>query len=296
MADLAGLPATVGDALSVVRARLAAAGVPDAAVDARVLAQSAFGGDRALLLTRRTTAPPPDAWADLLAMSDRRARGEPVSRILGLREFWSLPFRITRDTLDPRPDTETVISVVLDRLGARQDPLTLVDLGTGTGCILLALLSELPEARGIGIDRSAGAASVARDNARALGLSGRSRFMVGDWVTAVSADSVDIVVSNPPYIPSGTIDGLQREVARYDPRAALDGGTDGLRAYRDLVPGAAKVLRPGGLAVFEVGADQADPVERLMKGAGFNNLQKRLDFSGIPRCVSGQKTVGLPED
>ena len=296
MDDLADAPATLGDALAVARSRLVAAGIPDAATDARVLAQCAFGGDRAYLLTHTSVAPPSRDWAALQAMVARRIQGEPVSRILGYREFWSLRLRITPDTLDPRPDTETVVGVVLDRVIRRDQPLKVLDLGTGTGCILLAVLSELPLARGIGIDRSAGAVAVAGQNAAALGVSDRCGFVVGDWATAIRPSSVDIVVSNPPYIPSQTIDGLQPEVARHDPRQALDGGPDGLSAYRDLAPQVSDVLRPGGLVVFEVGAGQADSVYRLMKGVGFNNLRRTLDFSGTQRCVSAQKTVGLPED
>ena len=296
MDSLADAPATLGDALAAARSRLAAAGVPDAATDARVLAQRAFSADRAYLLTHATVAAASRDWAALQAMVDRRIEGEPVSRILGYREFWSLRLRITPDTLDPRPDTETIVGVVLDRVARRDQPLTLVDLGTGTACILLALLSELPLARGIGIDRSSGAVAVAGENAATLGLSNRCGLVLGDWATAIRPSSVDVVVSNPPYIPSQTIDGLQPEVARYDPREALDGGADGLSAYRDLAPQIADILRPGGLAVFEVGAGQADPVCRLMKQVGFNNLRRTLDFSGTQRCVSGQKTVGLPED
>lgn len=290
------VPSTLGDALAAARSRLAAAGIPDAATDARVLAQSAFGGDRAFLLTGRTAAPPPHGWTVLQAMVDRRVNGEPVSRILGCREFWSLPLRITPDTLDPRPDTETVVQVALERIGGRDRPLTLLDLGTGSGCILLALLSELPRASGIGIDRSAGAVRVARGNAEALGLSDRCRFAVGDWASAIRPSSIDMAVCNPPYVRAGSIDHLQPEVAQHDPRNALDGGADGLAAYRELAPALAKVLRPGGLAVLEIGIGQADSVARLLKGVGFNNLCKNLDFSGTLRCVSGQKNVGLPED
>ena len=296
MGDAAGAPATLGEALAAARRRLAASGIADAAVDARVLAQAAFGADRTYLLTHREAVPTPDDWGALQAMVDRRTSGEPVSRILGYREFWSLRFRVTPDTLDPRPDSETLVRVVLDRVERRDRPLTLLDLGTGTGCLLIALLTELPSARGIGVDRSRGAAAVARANADALGIGGRTMFLVGDWAAAVAPSSVDVAVCNPPYVPTAAIDGLQREVARYDPRGALDGGGDGLDAYRAVVPGLARALRPGGLAAFEVGAGQAEPVTRLLNGGGFNNLQQNLDFSRTHRCVSGQKTVGLPED
>lgn len=296
MDDIADRPATLGQALDAARTRLAAAGIPDAAVDARVLAQAAFGGDRAHLLTHRHVAAPARALTALQAMVDRRTMGEPVSRILGQREFWSLRFQITPDTLDPRADTETVVRVALERLGDGDRPLTLLDLGTGTGCLMLALLSELPRARGIGVDRSLAAVSVARANAAALGLADRCAFLVGDWAGAVGASRVDVAVCNPPYVPSGSIAGLQREVAQFDPRSALDGGPDGLAAYRRLVPDLWNVLRPDGWAAFEVGIGQARSVERLMKSGGFNNLRKTLDLSGTLRCVSGQKTVGLPED
>ena len=163
----------------------------------------------------------------------RMVRGEPLSRILGWREFWGLDFALSPDTLDPRPESETMVEAVLARIGERAAPLTILDLGTGTGCLLLALLSEFPAASGIGIDLSAGAAATARRNAEALGLGHRARFAVGSWGSALSA-RFDVIVANPPYIARAALAGLAPEVVRYDPRLALDGGDDGLAAYRQI--------------------------------------------------------------
>jgi release factor glutamine methyltransferase len=219
----------------------------------------------------------------------RRLEREPISRILGRREFWSLDFRVTSATLDPRPDTETLIETVLQRVADPAAPRLLLDLGTGTGCILLALLSELPGAAGIGVDRSEAAARIAAANARTLGLADRACFIVDDWAEALGGIGFDIILSNPPYIPSAEIAGLEPEVRRHDPRLALDGGADGLDAYRRLLPAASRLLKPGGLAAFEVGFGQADAVARLYREAGFASVERQRDLGGIERIVSAHR-------
>jgi release factor glutamine methyltransferase len=211
-----------------------------------------------------------------------------MAQILGQREFWSLPFRVTPDTLDPRPDSEALVQAVLSRVADRQAELRLVDFGTGTGCLLLSLLHELPNASGIGVDLSPAALAVARHNARALGLAGRARFLEADWDASL-AGSFDIVVSNPPYIASEEIAALQPEVSRFEPRLALDGGPDGLTAYRRLLPAAARLLRAGGLAAFEIGFGQADSVTAIGRAAALRHLATELDLGSVPRVVLFQK-------
>jgi len=241
------------------------------------------------VLNRPDAPVPPAEAAAFAALLRRRLAGEPVSRIAGRREFWSLSFRLGSDTLDPRPDSETVAEAALAVLPERGAPWRLLDLGTGTGCLLLALLSERPAAFGIGLDRSPGAAATARDNARALGLAGRSAFVVGDWTAAI-AGAFDLIVSNPPYIESGAIAGLEPGVREHDPRAALDGGRDGLDAYRAIVRDAPRLLRPGGALALEIGEGQGPAISQLLDAAGLVIVLRRHDLSGIERCLVAKKT------
>ena len=275
---------TLRDALAAATRRLAEAGIPEARLDARLLLQHRLGlrrEDVFLQADRPLTAEEAAGYEALLA---RRLAREPVSRILGEREFWSLPFRLSPDTLDPRPDTETLVEAVLDRVPVRVAPLRLLDLGTGSGCILLALLHELPNAAGLGVDRAPGAARTARENAGRLGLAGRAGFAVSDWATAVRGP-FDIVVSNPPYIPAADIAALAPEVRRHDPALALAGGADGLDPYRLLAREMPRLLRAGGTAAFEVGIGQDRDVAALLAASGLEVLEVRRDLGGIGRCV-----------
>jgi release factor glutamine methyltransferase len=279
---------TIGDLLKDAAARLAAAGLEDAQREARLLMTEATGPDRAALFMQPERQLEPAVTARFHTLVARRARREPMAHILGRREFWSLTFKVTAATLDPRPDSETLVQAVLDRIGEREAALRLVDFGTGTGCLLLALLHELPNAKGLGVDASEEALTVARENAATLGLTSRTTFHRSDWDEAVDP-AFDLLVSNPPYIPSREIDGLQPEVARYEPRAALDGGADGLLAYRRLGPAAARLLEPEGLAAFEVGIGQSDSVIRIMQAAGLRHIATAGDLAGIQRCVLFRK-------
>ena len=209
---------------------------------------------------------------------------EPLSRILGRREFWGLEFGLSPDTLDPRPETETVVEAVLRRLPDRKAPFNFLDLGTGTGCILLALLSEFPAATGLGLDIASNASMTACRNAAALGLAGRAHFLVGDWGRAVSG-RFDAIVSNPPYIDSAALADLPREVALYDPCLALDGGPDGLCAYRSLVVDLPRLLTTGGVFACEVGAGQAPVVARMLRASGLAIEGCERDLAGHARCV-----------
>ena len=239
-------------------------------LDARLLLCHAAGLSHETYIARRDDALDSRAATRFGALVERRFDGEPVSRILGVREFYGRPFRIDASTLDPRADTETLIEAALgliDREGLGAKPLRLLDLGTGTGCILITLLAELPQATGVGVDRSLPALALASDNALALGVERRASFVASDWLEAVGG-AFDLVVANPPYIATAEIEALSREVGAHDPWPALDGGPDGLAAYRRIVRRLREVLRRRGIALLETGADQSEAVLDLLRSAG----------------------------
>jgi len=223
---------------------------------------------------------------------DRLLGREPLSRILGRREFWGLDFMLSTDTLDPRPETETIVEAVLRRFADRSAPLRLLDLGTGTGCMLLALLAEFPNALGFGVDLSAGAATAALRNASSLGFAGRSHFIVGDWGAAISG-KFDAIVANPPYIPTDRLAQLPPEVALHDPRLALDGGTDGLDSYRTLATYVGCLLNQEAIFVTEIGLGQAPAVSAILRARGLIIEAFEPDLAGICRCVVAR--AGAPQ-
>jgi release factor glutamine methyltransferase len=285
---------TLAEAVSAARDRLAAAGIDESRREARLLVCRLLGGGPELLLGspgRELTA---KEAGKVEAAVGRRAAREPLSRILGEREFWSLPFALNAATLDPRADSETLVEAVLGEIAERDAALRLLDLGTGTGCLLLALLSELPKAGGCGIDVSAEAVAQATANAQRLGLAARARFLRHSWDDglALAETPWDVIVSNPPYIASAEIAALAPEVAGYDPAAALDGGGDGLDAYRSLIPAAAAVLAPGGLLALEIGQGQAAAVEGLLVAAGLRPLRRARDLAGVERCLLAVAPAG----
>ena len=284
---------TIDQARRALTARCAGAGLDSPELDARLLIGAALNLDLTALIAQGPRALTADEMARIDTAAERRLAGEPVARILGQKEFWGLPFTLSADTLVPRPDTETVVELALEAITPSNDverSLRIADLGTGSGAILLALLSELPNAFGIGTDISLGALRTARHNAMSLGLTDRAAFVACSYASAL-AGPFDLIVSNPPYIRSGDIIGLAVEVRAHDPSRALDGGDDGLDAYRALIPQAAALLQPGGALVVEVGQDQSTDVEDLMTKAGlsadFSSI--RTDLAGIPRAVRGQK-------
>lgn len=271
---------------------LSAAGLEDPRREARLLLAEALGVGREALLgaSERTMENGERRRFDDLV--GRRAAREPTAYILGTREFWSLPFRVSRDTLIPRPDSETLIEAALDGIGEagsrRQAPRRLLDLGTGSGCLLLALLHELSGAFGVGVDISPAALAVARANAARLGLTERARFLCGDWGRALHcgpSGGFDLIVANPPYIEDGEMAGLSPEITRYEPALALGAGPDGMTCYRALAPDLARLLGPGGAAVIEVGAGRADAVAAIMAGQGLVEKGRRRDLAGVERCI-----------
>jgi len=283
---------TVEAALSEAAARLRQAGIEAPRHDARLLLTVATGLTAERILARPETPLEPVDRRRFDALVRRRAAHEPVSRIAGVREFWSLPFRLTADTLDPRPDSETLVEAVLAAIPDRDAPIRLLDLGTGSGCLLLALLHELPNASGLGVDASPGACVAARDNARSLGLAARAGFLVGNWASALRG-RFDVVLSNPPYIADADLDRLDAAVARFDPPRALAGGVDGLDAYRVVLPEARRLLAPGGLVAVEIGSTQDDAVRRLIAMAGFGCVQGVRDLAGIVRCIVARAPVDM---
>jgi len=264
-----------------------------AALDARLIVAFAAERDANSIAIFDALSVPAETEAKVAAFVERRIAGEPVARILGEKEFWGLTFKLTRDTLVPRPDSETVVAAALaavDQTGGRDRPLRILDLGTGTGAILIALLSELPKAKGTGTDLAPGAVEAARKNAEQLGFAGRAEFLTGNWGEGL-AGAYDIVVSNPPYIVSGEIEGLPVEVWAFDPYLALDGGADGLAAYRTIIGDLPRLLSDKGRAFLEVGAGQAGQVQDLAAEGGFDSLT-HADLAGIERVVELRRPGG----
>lgn len=273
-------------ALRRAAAMLEAAGIPGGERDARFLLLGVLRlGPHDLVLAGER--PIGEGAAQLEAALARRAKGEPVARILGEWEFWGLPFSLVPETLVPRADTETVVEASLAIVADRRAPLRVLDLGTGSGCLLVALLSELPHATGLGIDRSAAALRAARGNAAANGVGARASFACGDWCEPL-AGPFDLVVSNPPYIETGLIAGLDREVADHDPLAALDGGGDGLAAYRRILRGLGDGCRlaQGASVILEIGYAQARAVRDLGIAAGLRYVGLTRDLAGRDRVLT----------
>jgi release factor glutamine methyltransferase len=283
---------TVEIARRKLTARFAVAAISSPELDARLLIGAALGLDLTSMITAARQMLSPDQSTRIENFARRRLSGEPVARILGVKEFWGLPLELAAETLVPRPDTETVVEFALEMLRASpapNRPWRIADLGTGSGAILLALLSELPVAHGFGTDISAAALQTAQANADDLGLADRTTFIAGDYAAGLNG-SFDLIVSNPPYIRSADIRDLAVEVRDHDPRRALDGGADGLDAYRALVPQAARLLAPSGALVVEAGQGQSGQIERLMTVAGLiPESAPKADLAGIPRAVAGRK-------
>jgi release factor glutamine methyltransferase len=282
---------SIESARRALTARLRSAGLDEAELDARILLGAVLSLDLTGLISQ-AARPLTEAEASQLAhYAQRRIAGEPVARILGTREFWGLPFRLSEATLVPRPDTETVVERALEmfREQSLSHPPRIADIGTGSGAILLALLHEIPDAFGVGTDLSLTALDTAKGNAAALGLADRAAFVACSYASALRGP-FDLIVSNPPYIPAGEIPKLSIEVREHDPHLALDGGNDGYDAYRALIPQAAERLVPGGALIVEAGQGQAGDIQALMAAAALSiDRPPRADLAGIPRAVSARK-------
>ena len=270
------------------RDRLQAVGLVGPVIDARLLVEAAADVTRADIVADPYRALTAEQEAVLEDYVTRREHREPVSHILGRKGFWKIMLAVNAQVLTPRPDTEVVVDYVLK---ARPDPAAhaLLDLGVGSGAILLSILAERPAWKGLGVDVSSEALAVARENAANLGLAGQVALLRGDWAAGLGDASFDIVVSNPPYIASDVIETLEPEVRDYEPRLALDGGADGLDAYRILSVEILRVLKAGGLFAVEIGYDQKAAVEKLFKAAGAEQVQTILDLANRDRVVTGVK-------
>lgn len=270
-----------------VRKRLEAAGIDTPVLDARLLLEAGAGVSRLEIVTdpRREMS---DAQIGAVnALTKRREAREPVSHILGRKHFWTLDLEVNADVLTPRPETEFVVEAGLQATLPAGAPHRILDLGAGSGAIIFALLRDRPNATGIAIDISEGALEIARRNAEALGVADRLEIRQNDWAKDLD-ERFDLVVSNPPYIRSSDIEGLAPEVARFEPRLALDGGEDGFVAYRIIAAALPRLLKPGATFALEVGLGQAEGVKALVEAAGLTTDEPRRDLAGIPRVVVGR--------
>jgi release factor glutamine methyltransferase len=281
---MTALDTTIEAARAGLAQRFRQAGLDAPALDARLIVGHALGLDHAALAAaaRRTlTRAEADAVAALAA---RRLAREPVARILGRKEFWGLDFKLNAATLVPRPETETVVEAALAAIGGAHRARRIADLGTGSGALLIALLSELPNASGIGTDVDFAALDCARQNATALGMASRALFVACDYAAALTGP-IDLLVSNPPYVARNDLMGLEAEVRDYDPRRALDGGPDGLDGYRAIAADARRLLAPGGTLVLELGQGQLGAVTALFAAAGLAAALPQHDLAGIARAL-----------
>lgn len=271
---------------------LTAAGIDNVRFEARLLLAHASGLSVEQLIARGSDAVPAAVAATLRGLTGRRVAREPMAYILGEREFWGLPFKVSPAVLVPRPDSETLIETALDLLPDRSRPLRILDLGVGSGCLLLTLLREYPQANGVGMDASEAALAVARTNADALGVASRTVLVAADWRQPGWIERLDgpfdLLVSNPPYIESRVIGELMPEVAAHEPRLALDGGPDGLAAYRIIAAAAARIVVPGGWVLVEGGDGQAPDIAGLFAASGLSPKSARKDLAGVERVVPVQ--------
>ena len=287
-------PPTLVKAWTAARERLKSAGIDSPAIDARLMLEAAAGVSRVDIVSdpyRELSAEQAATFEDYLT---RRGAREPVSHILGRKGFWKIMLGVTRDVLTPRPDTEVIVDSVLAAFDETRH-FNILDLGVGSGAILLAILAERPNGKGLGVDISTEALAVARENAANLGLEKQVALLRGDWTQGLGDQTFDVVVANPPYIPSDDIETLDPEVRDHEPRLALDGGEDGLDAYRILAPEILRVLKPDGVFAVEIGWDQSRAVEALFVAAGAEDVRTRKDLADRDRVVGGaKKPLGNP--
>ncbi|MEQ1790050.1 MAG: peptide chain release factor N(5)-glutamine methyltransferase [Rickettsiales bacterium] len=256
-----------------------------ASLDGRILLEHVLGVNREQLLFLLDLPITPAQYTRLKILVDKRAQRQPIAQLIGKREFWGMNFVVSNDTLDPRPDSETLIEYVLERISNRADVLRVLDLGTGTGCLLLAMLSELPAAKGVGVDYCDKALLVAKENAMALGFAGgRTQFIRSDWCGQLEGE-FDIILANPPYIPTAIIPTLDPEVSEFEPMLALDGGDDGFNCYRKIMKDLPKIMAKNGFVAFELGMGQQRGLEEIALANNLKTVGVRQDLSGVARCI-----------
>ena len=285
---------TLLEAWSGAQKRLKTAGVDSPSIDARLLLEAAAGVTRLEVISDPYRPLTAEQVARFDGYVERRSRREPVARILGRKGFWKLLLQVNPEVLTPRPETERVVDIALEAFPQERASFSMLDLGVGSGAILLSVLAERPAAKGLGVDISEAALATARDNAASLGLAERVTFLRTDWTQGLPDEAFDFVTSNPPYIPTGDIEGLEPEVSAHEPRLALDGGPDGLSAYRVLAPEILRVLKPEGRFAVEIGWDQGAAVKALFEQAGAQDLRVVRDLSDRDRVVAGcKKALGI---
>lgn len=277
------LPSTRGPLAEALEAALRPLDAHTAATDARYILKRRAGLDWSVLITEPGAQIAPEILSLIEADLARALTGEPLSRIYGEREFYGLTFKLSPDTLDPRPDTEVLVGLALERLKGVTNP-RILDLGTGSGCILLSILHESPAASGVGIDLAPGAVQTAKENAEALGLAQRANFLCGNWAEGLE-EQFDLLVSNPPYITNPALESLSSTVLNHDPILALKGGEDGMQAYREIFLQLPHCLKPGGLALFEIGFDQGEIITRLSEESRFSDIAIHPDSAGLARVA-----------
>ena len=275
---------TINAAVTEMRDSFKSAGLDTPELDARLLVQDILKINHEKLLLNSNKLVTDSEDKRLTTSMKRRILREPVSRIIGSRSFWKSEFKITSETLDPRPDSEVLIESVLS-IANKETPLTILDLGTGTGCLLLSLLQELPQATGVGIDISTGAIQVAIQNTTALNLSKRVSFKVMNWTEITNETRFDLIISNPPYIPESDISTLEPEVRQHDPFLALSGGMDGLNCYREIAALFPKLLTETGYVFLEIGTTQARAVKNILAEQEIRVLKVIQDLAGYNRCI-----------
>jgi release factor glutamine methyltransferase len=278
------LMTTIKSTLTLAKSRLTAATIPSASLDAELLLAHALKTTREQIICYPEHPLDKSQATEFDILIERRVAREPMAHILGQREFWGRDFKVNRHTLDPRPDSETLIEAALDLYPDKKQNLSIIDFGTGTGCLLLTLLAEFPNAQGVGVDISEDALVVANENSCNLELAKRAKFIVSKWGEKVQG-KYDLIISNPPYIKSSDIAGLEPEVAKYEPKGALDGGISGLQCYEDLAPYIAALLSINGFAILEFGMGQENDVKTILENAGLKFVAFRKDLAGIIRCI-----------
>ena len=277
-------PRTVAEAINTVGALLFEAGIENARSEARLIVQHVMEISASQVWGFRDDKLHFDVWKNIWPLAERRTHHEPLAYIIKEKEFWSLTFKVSNDTLIPRPDSETLIEAILDFTPDKQARLKILDLGTGSGCLLGALLSELRHAAGVGVDANVAAVNIARNNMKRLGFSKRTEIRTGDWGYGIT-ETFDIIACNPPYISSLDIEKLDLEIRHYEPHLALDGGEDGLEVYRILAGQMIWLLKDTGLAAVEVGLGQAQAVSKIFEGTGLEISHIRRDLGARERCL-----------
>ena len=281
---------SVQDLLASSRKRLKLESIDTANIDSILLLSNLLSVSKEYLVINNQKILTESEYNDYMELIERRIKGEPVSKIVGRREFYGREFIVNRDVLDPRPDSELIIDTVKELFTNKEESLNFLDLGTGSGCLLITLLLEYKKSRGIGIDISEKAIVIAKKNSHLLSVKKRSSFIVSDWIEAIDHSDFNVIVCNPPYIPQTQINNLQTEIKNFEPRLALDGGEDGLDYYRRIVKDSVNYLRVGGSLILEVGDGQADEVTRLIDHCGcFECLNVVSDLNNRPRIVTGAK-------